>query len=354
MSALRVLGFCYLGTASLLALAMATADKAQLRASLDGAGATVSHSLDKTVWRSIHEFTRAVDMRLFDPPQRQAVLELAQPEPEEERGFAHATLPPISAKRLTDQKIPEEEFVALPPLLTIAPDLPALETKGRVAPDERATAVRGAVLARLERRLTPDLRANFDLFLYISKAATGPAAQRLYVFKKDDGGKLQLLYDWAASTGREAYETSPEGRHVFTATPSGLYQFDPARLYRHYVSRAWDGEMPFAMFLDWEHQGRKSGVAVHAATGSGIARLGKRTSAGCVHLSPGHAALLFKLIRADYKGKVPRFAYDPQSRSSSNRGELMRDAAGSPVMTDGYRVLVDIEEYSGADVFASL
>jgi len=353
MSALRVLGFCYLATASLIGLALMSADHAQLRAVLSGAGATVSRRLDATIGNSLREFAHGMDARFFHPPQPRAMLELAPPTLGDERTYAHTTLPPIAPKRLVDQGSADEKIADLPPLLTIAPDLPALEGQEAAAPDEKS-AVRAAVQARLERNLTAELRADFDLFLFISKAGKGPASQRLYVFKKDLEGKLALVFDWSASTGREANEVSPRGRHVFTATPSGLYQFDPDRLYRRYYSRAWDGEMPFAMFFDWVRHGAKTGVAVHAATGSGIARLGGRTSAGCIHLSPRHAELLFKLIRSDYKGRVPRFAYDAESRTSSNTGELMRDEGGHPVMTDGYRVLINVEDYSGADVLAAL
>jgi hypothetical protein len=38
----------------------------------------------------------------------------------------------------------------------------------------------------------------------------------------------------------------------------------------------------------------------------------------------------------------------------SNRGELMRDAAGKVEMIDGYRVLVDVEDFSGNRVEATL
>ena len=36
------------------------------------------------------------------------------------------------------------------------------------------------------------------------------------------------------------------------------------------------------------------------------------------------------------------------------RGELMRDANGRLEMTDGFRVLIDIEKFSGRDVMAAL
>ena len=81
-------------------------------------------------------------------------------------------------------------------------------------------------------------------------------------------------------------------------------------MYWRYHSHAWNQSMPYAMFFSWEHQGEQTGVAIHAATGNDIDRLGSRASAGCIHLSPEHARELYNLIHADYRGPVPRFAYD--------------------------------------------
>jgi hypothetical protein len=239
----------------------------------------------------------------------------------------------------------------------IAPDLSEIEAPGAQKlleqPDPADKSARALVQARLEEALTPDLRRHFDLFLFVSTAARGPAAQRLYVFKKSPGGNLSLIYDWAASTGREKYETSPMGQRAFTETPTGFYQFDPNRMYRQYKSRAWDGAMPYAMFLNWEREGVPTGVALHATTRSTVSRLGKRASAGCIHISAENAALLFKMIRSDYRGQVPRFAYEDND-TMSNRGELMRDAGGKLEMAEGFRVLIDIEKFSGRDVVAAL
>ena len=88
----------------------------------------------------------------------------------------------------------------------------------------------------------------------------------------------------------------------FTATPAGFYELDPDRMYRRYHSYNWDQDMPNAMFFNWEREGVQTGLAIHAASGDDIARLGSRASAGCVHLSPENAATLFELIKADYRG----------------------------------------------------
>jgi hypothetical protein len=227
----------------------------------------------------------------------------------------------------------------------LPPDISADST---LTPVERA-----AVTTRFGQALTPEMLKNFDLFLYVSKAKKGPLAQRLYVFKKDSSGALQLTYDWAASTGREQVEISPLGAHTDTNTPAGYYELDPSRMYTAYHSHSWDQSMPYAMFFNWENQGYQTGLAIHAATGDDIAKLGSRASAGCVHISPAHAKLLYQLIRGEYKGRVPRFAYNRATDTMSNQGEMMRDAAGHLVMADGYKVLVNVEDFSGANMIAA-
>lgn len=222
------------------------------------------------------------------------------------------------------------------------------------SPRDLASARAVAVARRLRESLTPQMLKAFDLFVYVSKADHGPLAQRMYVFRKRRGGKLALLHDWPASTGRERREISPHGRRKFTATPRGYYELDPRRMYRSYRSRTWDQPMPYAMFFDWERRGSQTGLAIHAASGGDIARLGRRASAGCVHLSPGNARTLYELIRREYRGLVPRFAYDPRTQTMSNDGTLMRDAKGHLKMVDGYKVLVRIEDYAGESSVAAL
>jgi hypothetical protein len=207
---------------------------------------------------------------------------------------------------------------------------------------------------RLKAGLSQEMLNNFDLFLYVSKAKSGPLAQRMVVFRRGQSDTLSLVYDWAASTGREQQEVSPRGRRAFTATPRGYYQLDPQRMYRSYHSYNWDQPMPHAMFFDWERKGRQTGLAIHATAAQSLEKLGQRASAGCVHLSPENAETLFNLIRTGYRGPVPRFAYNAQSRTMRNDGAFMRDRKGRLMMTDGYKVLVFIEDYGGKNVVAAL
>ena len=210
------------------------------------------------------------------------------------------------------------------------------------------------VSARLRARLTNEIYDRFSLFLYVSKADKGLWSQRLYVFRKDVSGRLDERYDWPASTGRELYEIAPNGTRQRSNTPAGYYQLDPARMYRRHFSGQWREPMPYAMFFNWENQGRQTGLAIHAATAPEVAQLGSRASAGCIRLAPEHAKLLFELIRSQYRGLAPRFAFDRRTATMSNRGVLMHDAAGNLQMAEGYKVLVFIENYGGEDVVVAL
>src|SRR5690242_14243185 len=167
MSPLRVLGFCYLATASCVALALAVADQAQLRAILDGAGASVSRRLDENIWRSMRNLARSLPESLFDPPRRQAILDMTPPEPSEERSYAQVKLPPIMPKRLIDQEDAQAKSAPVPSLEAIMPATPSFDTEA-LTPAEAHLAVENAVQGRLEQSLSPELRANFDLFLYVS------------------------------------------------------------------------------------------------------------------------------------------------------------------------------------------
>ncbi len=205
------------------------------------------------------------------------------------------------------------------------------------------------VVDRLKGNLTEEMFRNFSLFLYVSKATDGPLAQHMYVFDKGANGDLTLKYDWPVSTGRERVEFNAEGARLPSFTPQGYYELDPDRIYRHYTSSQWHQPMPYAMFFNWVKEGSKTGLAIHAATGPDIALLGQRASAGCIRLDPANARILFSLIRAHYHGLAPRFAVNRRTGTMSNGGILLHDANGRLQMSEGYKVLVFIENYGGKD-----
>jgi lipoprotein-anchoring transpeptidase ErfK/SrfK len=374
MSALRILGLSYLATASLFTLAIFMSDHDALRMVTEQEINSLAQQIQDSVVAPALQFARVEDEKIFDP---QVSVALAPPGPNDARTLARVAPLPVTPNKVMAPQLP------IPAPTFIAPDLPEVDEGstagngygGSVPPplpkfsaaqlpdipmpvlpggDTSLTpAARAAVTAQLMQNLSPVMLKNFDLFLYVSKASHGPAAQRLYVFKKDAQGALVLAYDWAASTGREQYEISPLGVRSHTDTPAGFYELDPDRMYRAYHSHAWNQSMPYAMFFNWEYQGDQTGLAIHAATGGDIAKLGSRASAGCVHISPAHAQLLYEMIHADYKGQVPRFAFNGHG-TMSRAGEMMRDAKGNLVMAQGYRVLIDVEDFSGASTIAAM
>ena len=364
MSALRILGFGYLLVAGAFAWAIATADRERL-ADVTDRGARALHEQVDAVVQPVLNFARAWDEKFLDHPPPRVALAMLPADPNDVRTLAR----PQSAPDVTQQRLVDAAPAFSDTPTMIAPDLPEIvEPRPAERPTQRQVArntppqsdftlgpaERQAVADRLRDSLTPDLLDNFGLFLFVSKAAHGPLAQRLYVFEKSANGELTMVHDWAASTGREKSEISPRGRASFTGTPRGIYGLDPERMYTRYHSQAWDQSMPFAMFFNWEREGLQTGLAIHAATGADVAKLGDRASAGCVHISPDHAAELFDLIKKNYRGPVPRFAYDQRTQTMSNRGELMRDAKGRLKMQDGYRVLVNIEDFGGENLVAAL
>ena len=90
-------------------------------------------------------------------------------------------------------------------------------------------------------------------------------------------------YIWPVSTGRSGYNT-----------PSG--QFHPTSMERQHYSRQWDNApMPYSIFFT--NQG-------HAVHGTNHPINGQAASHGCVRLSEAHAAILYRLVKAEGIGQT--------------------------------------------------
>ncbi|HEY4943228.1 MAG TPA: L,D-transpeptidase [Rhizomicrobium sp.] len=227
------------------------------------------------------------------------------------------------------------------------PPAPQKQPQPVVVPDP-AVAMQQDAAGRLRSKIPADLYSYFDVYLYISKAATGSLAQHLYMFHKDAADNLVFEQSFPVSTGRERHEK------YFTSTPAGLFELDPNRFERVHYSHTWNGAaMPFAMFLNATIKGRQTGVALHSAS-SHVAELGSRASGGCVRLPPEKAAELFQRFQAEERGMVPIFAYDAAHRRTSGDGATLRDSSGRPILTQGYRVLVFIEDYPGGPALVAV
>lgn len=223
-------------------------------------------------------------------------------------------------------------------------------------PDAQSTsdALLDTVAQRLKDSLSPEMFENFGLFIYVDKADSGPLAQRMYVFEKTDGGDLALLYDWPVSTGREQIERDRHGREESTATPVGFYELDPKRFRIQYTSSQWDEQMPYAMFFSWKPNGHETGLAIHGAPGDEADDLGARASAGCVRVSPDNARTLFDLVRSQFRGPTPKLVYLDDNPDESSEGRLLHDGEGRLEMSDGYSVLVLVDDFGGDNRVSSL
>jgi lipoprotein-anchoring transpeptidase ErfK/SrfK len=208
------------------------------------------------------------------------------------------------------------------------------------------------LVSRAERRLFETVPAEvegyFDLFMYVSKSNRGPLAQRMFVFQRDADGKMIPYAEWLVSTGREKFEIHRE-KKIRTTTPEGIFMLDPDRFHERYWSRTWDNApMHYAMFYDLQNNGNMSGLAIHAAMGTKVRRLGKRDSAGCVRLAPKNAKELFFKIKNTTKGRVPSFAIN-ENGSTDRWGRVEKAADGTLMRQDGYRAILLVENYDGRD-----
>jgi hypothetical protein len=167
-------------------------------------------------------------------------------------------------------------------------------------------------------------------------------AQHLYVFQRLAEGSLALLYDWPVSTGRETSELDVHGHIQSTSTPTGYYELDSRRFYVQHKSGQWEEPMPYAMFFDWNTGGRPTGVAIHGTANT--TALGTRASAGCVRLSPGHARILFDLIRSGFGAYVPKLAIHESKMEVAREDPFVRAANGTLMLEPGYSVLVVVDD----------
>jgi hypothetical protein len=269
--------------------------------------------------------------------------------------------PEVNQAKLPFIVIEPRDFAA--PMIKLPPHYGARMQAQPVPPPDMATNLRltqgtqGAldlnpVEARLRARVPAELVSYFDLFLYVSKATPdkGEWAQRMFVLAKQQPQSFHLVHHWKVSTGREEPMPSPTGKMLGTDTPQGIFKLDRHRFHKDYRSRQWDSPMPFAMFFDWRIDGRPSGLAIHGADAAGEAELGTRASHGCIRLSAENAKTLFYLIHDNYRGRVPVFQINPDTGTMSTTGALVRDENGRVMMTNGYKVLVFIEDYGGPSV----
>ena len=222
MSALRKLGVCYLVSASAFAMAATFAAHPDL-----------ARDLNTRIWSPAADFARRQDMTFFDAPYVSARIDLPPEEPVARltlapppEGIAAAPvqslilpdLTPLPAPAMPEVAAPDAPAVS-PPRFAIAPsDVPSNTARNESPPPAAARIAQ----ARLEDSLSPEMRAHFDLFLYVSKAERGPVA--IDAIKKHKAAYLMAV-------GGAAYLVSKaiRGSKVLAFEDLGMeaiYEFD--------------------------------------------------------------------------------------------------------------------------------
>lgn len=121
------------------------------------------------------------------------------------------------------------------------------------------------------------------LTLALALLAPAIASARVRIHIDVGGQRMHVTsasgsYSWPVSTARRGYRT-PRG--VFSA--KGLQRM-------HYSSKYDNAPMPHSIFFS-------GGYAIHGTNATRA--LGRPVSHGCVRLSPGHAAMLYDMVRRE-------------------------------------------------------
>ena len=132
--------------------------------------------------------------------------------------------------------------------------------------------------------------------------------QRMHV--QSNGGS----FDWAISSARSGF-----------STPGGSYAPTHLEL-MHYSRKYHMSPMPHAIFF-------RGGYAIHGSYATGS--LGRPASHGCVRLSPGNAATLYSMVKAE-GARISISGTPPASRpfAVAERGSVRVHRASYG--TDGY------------------
>lgn len=259
------------------------------------------------------------------------VVEAGRPMPD---SLINRPAPPLE-KLMPSERI-EAEFLYAP-VEVLGPAASGFVPMPRELPVDPGI-LRTRPLQRIRQLVSDELYPYFDLYIYVNKAPRGMWAQQMFIYEREPGGRFDLLHRWRTSTGREKQE------RYFTTTPIGIFKLDPNRFHVITYSVQWGGvAMPYAMFLDYTYASRKSGVAIHGVYEAYERRLGRRASGGCIRLAKHNAQELFELIKSEYWGMVPEFAYDRARGRTSNTGEFKRDENGDVVVKPGFRVLLIVD-----------
>lgn len=197
-----------------------------------------------------------------------------------------------------------------------------------------------------------ELTKYFDMALLINVSPRnnltpeGNSSQMMQVYVRNGSSNNVMDWDrihvWPISSGL------PGGAKIATFT--GVYKFDPPRMYPDYYSNQFkQARMYESMFLyhqyAYQSGSQKAGVAIHGTYINN--KLGRRDSGGCIRLARENAQCLYKTL----KGEITTQCLDGGKLSYWGRvpSLLPRNGEADPeyksnglLEVGGYRVLVVI------------
>jgi hypothetical protein len=186
---------------------------------------------------------------------------------------------------------------------------------------------------------------QFVNVIVVNKAASGPDAQTLRMYTN-----RQLILTTKVSTGREDVEHVSPLAGFFRRFGRGATHSHWRHTTRgYYVIKRVEGadyrsgenkfHMPYAMFFNDQH-----GLALHqvppdlaGGEAAGIARLGHRSSSGCIRVAKDPVIQIHDAVVAADQGDIPVI--------DTKTGAQDADQYGRPEFSKGYRSLVIVEEY---------
>lgn len=143
------------------------------------------------------------------------------------------------------------------------------------------------------------ISASGKIVIKVHKSESRSRPEYLEVFRQRSGDPSDLeaipLFDQGQSNRALVSTAGTFSGKVYT-TPSGNFALDSMEE-MHYSSIYDNAPMPWSIFFN-------GGIAIHGATPSEYAHLGRKASHGCVRVHPTHAKLLFNLIRKDGRSNV--------------------------------------------------
>lgn len=221
------------------------------------------------------------------------------------------------------------------------------ELEAKLMTEEPYEAPQGQLFNE-EAYLRGELAINqFDNVIVVNKAAQGATAQTARFYSN-----RQLILTTKVSTGREnvEYVSSVQGllRTIFQSRGTSHSHWRHTLRGFYAVTRVMDADyesgeskfhMPYAMFFNDVH-----GLALHqvppdlvGGEAAGIAALGTRASSGCIRVNQDEVIQIHNAVLAAGQGDVPVI--------DSRTGVQVVDQEGLPVVKNGWKSIVIVEEY---------